>query len=149
MYGSLEGVLALAPALGAIGDETTPTNSEVDTWLNEGSALIDAALSGAGYVVPVARTAAAYPIFRGLGVLYATAYALRARGLDVVQGNQESRSELYLKDFRQRLDMLVAGDLTSQGVPLRTSPQTVRRGVRSFQLRRADGYSRDTLGITE
>jgi hypothetical protein len=149
MYGSLEGVLAIAPAVGEIDENSTPTSAQVDEWLNEGSALIDAALSGAGYVVPVSRTAAIYPAFRSLENLYATAYTLRARGLDMVQGQQESRSETYLKDFWSTLAGLVKMDLTSQGVPVRTSPSATRRGVRSMQLRRVDGYSKDTLGVTE
>lgn len=149
MYGSLDGVTAIAPAVGAISDDTTPTGAQVDEWLNEGSSLIDGALSGAGYVVPVVRTAAIYPVFRALANLYATAYTLRARGLDMVQGREESRSETYLNDFFSRLKTLAGQDLTGQGVPLKPSGTASRRGVRSVQLRRVDGFSGDTFGVTE
>jgi len=151
MYGSLDGIRAIAPAVGDITEDSTPTAAQVDSWLVEASSMIDGALSGAGYLVPVVRTAAAYPTIRALANLYATAYTLRARGLDMVQGQQESRSETYLKEFRTSLASLAKTDLTSQGVPLRDSPgaMPVRRGVRSMQLRRVDGYSEDSQGITE
>lgn len=150
MYGSIDGITALAPAVGVIDNDSTPTAAQVEEWLAEGGALINSALSAAGYAVPAVKTAAAYPILRSLETLYATAYTLRARGLDVVQGQQESRSELYLKDFHNRLKMLVASDLTAMGLTLRTSPTVAtRRGVRSMQLRRVDGYSAEYGATTD
>lgn len=150
MYGSIDGIMALAPAVGIIDNDSTPNTGQVEEWLSEGAALINSALAGAGYAVPVVRTAAGYPFLRSLENLYATAYTLRARGLDVVQGQQESRSEVYLKDFHNRLKMLVASDLTAMGLTLRTSPGVAtRRGVRSLQLRRVDGYSAQYGGQTD
>lgn len=150
MYGSIDGIMALTPAVGIIDNDSTPNTGQVEEWLAEGGALINGALAGAGYAVPVVRTAAGYPFLRSLENLYATAYTLRARGLDVVQGQQESRSEVYLKDFHSRLKMLVASDLTAMGLTLRTSPSVAtRRGVRSMQLRRVDGYSAAYGGQTD
>ncbi len=150
MYGSIDGIMALAPAVGVIDNDSTPNTGQVEDWLTEGAALINGALAGAGYTVPVVRTAGGYPFLRALENLYATAYTLRARGLDVVQGQQESRSELYLKDFHNRLKLLAGSDLTAMGLTLRTSPSAAtRRGVRSLQLRRVDGYSGKYGGTTE
>lgn len=150
MYGSIDGIMALAPAVGTIDNDSTPNTGQVEEWLSEGAALIHGALAGAGYAVPATRTAAVYPSLRALENLYAAAYTLRARGLDVVQGREESRSEIYLKDFFDRLKLLTSQDLTALGLILRTTPTVAtRRGVRSMQLRRVDGYSAAYSGLTD
>jgi hypothetical protein len=150
MYGSIDGIMALAPAVGTIDNDSTPNTGQVEEWLAEGAALIHGALAGAGYAVPAARTAAVYPSLRALENLYAAAYTLRARGLDVVQGREETRSEIYLKDFFDRLKILASQDLTALGLILRTTPTVAtRRGVRSMQLRRVDGYSAAYSGTTD
>ena len=140
-YGSISGINALAPALGDINEASTPNTTQAEDWLNEGYVYINNALSAQGYVVPVARTVACFPALRSLNNLYATAYALRARGMDAADGKGESRSENYLKDFFNRLKALAEQDLTAQGLTMRASGQIARRGIRSMQLRRVDGYS--------
>ena len=140
-YGSISGINALAPALGDINEASTPNTTQAEDWLSEGYTYINNALSGAGYVVPVARTVTCFPALRALNNLYATAYALRARGMDATDGRGESRSESYLKDFFNRLKALAEQDLTAQGLTLRSAGQIQRRGIRSMQLRRVDGYS--------
>ncbi len=145
-YGSIEGIEALSPAIGTIDVASTPTIDQCDEWLEDAYAIVNSAISAAGYVVPVEDAAGAYPVVRALCNLYATAYALRARGLDVVQGEEENRSDIYLKDFYTRLKGLVAMDLTNMGVTLRPSTTTKRRRIRSMQLRRVDGYSAYATG---
>ena len=61
--------------------------------------------------------------------------------MDATDGRGESRSESYLKDFFNRLKALAEQDLTAQGLTLRSAGQIQRRGIRSMQLRRVDGYS--------
>ena len=150
MYGSIDGIMAIAPAVGTIDNDSTPNTAQVEEWLTEGATLINSALSAAGYTVPALRTAAVYPSLRALNNLYAAAYTLRSRGLDVVQGREESRSEIYLKDFHSRLKLLASSHLTAMGLTLRTTPTVAkRRGVRSMQLRRVDGYSAEYSGQTD
>ena len=146
-YGSISGINALAPAIGDISETSTPNTTQAEDWLSEGYTYINNALSGAGYVVPVGNTVAAYPALRALNNLYATAYALRARGMDVTEGKGESRSESYLKDFFARLKALADQDLTAQGLTVRGSGQVQRRGIRSMQLRRVDGYSAEAAEV--
>lgn len=141
-YGSPEGVIAIVPAVGTIDEQSTPSSWQVEDWLTEGYSEINRALAGAGYTVPVSRSALLWPSLRALNDLYGAAYALRARGLDVVEGREESRSEEYLADFRRRLADLVGQDLTALGLSVRTSTTTPkRRRVRSLQMRRVDGFS--------
>lgn len=148
-YGSISGINALAPALGEIDEASTPNTTQAEDWLNEGYVYINNALAGAGYVVPVGRNVAAFPALRALNNLYATAYALRARGMDATDGKGESRSESYLKDFFNRLKALAEQDLTAQGLTMRGSGQIQRRGLRSMQLRRVDGYSAEANTVYE
>ena len=140
-YGSIGGVRSIVPAVGVLSVSTTPTTTQVTTWLTEGYSLINQTIAAAGYVVPVDGSVALYPSLTALNDLYGAAYVLRSRGMDVIQGEEESRSEMYLKDFFKRLATLASQDLTALGLTLRTSPAPVRRGVRTLQLRRVDGYS--------
>jgi len=144
-YGSVAGVEALIPAVAGSGFDgsSTPTSTEIDTWLDEGYSLINAALSGAGYSIPVSASADAYELLTALENLYGAAYALRAYGMETHHDEQENTSEVYLKDFRTRLKDLVAMDLTGMGVTLRpaSSSRTRIRRLRSLQTRRIDGYS--------
>ena len=145
-YGSETGVQAIVPAVGVQDNDSTPTDAQLAGWLAEGYSLINQTLAAAGYVIPVASSVALYPSLRALNDLYGAAYVLRSRGMDVVQGEEESRSEMYLKDFFRRLAMLATQDLTALGLTLRTSPTAARRGVRTLQLRRVDGYSATVEG---
>lgn len=140
-YGSADGVLAIVPALGSITNETTPTSDQVTAWLAEGHSEINRFLSAAGYVVPVSASADLYSSLTAMNNLYAAAYALRARGMDLTQGENELRSDQYLKDFYSRLKGLGNMDLTAMGLTQRAAPAKRRQRLRSVQLRRRDGYS--------
>lgn len=141
-YGSVAGVEAIVPALGTLDSSSTPTSTQVTAWLAEGYAKINAALSAAGYSIPVSA-ADALPLLRSLENLYGAAYALRARGMEISHDEEELRSETYLRDFRNQLLDLTKQDLTALGVTLRpaSNPAQRRRRLRSLQIRRIDGYS--------
>lgn len=147
-YGSADGVKAIVPAAAPSGfsTSTTPTLAQVTTWLEEGYSIINQYLSSANYVVPVSASADAYPSLTALNNLYAAAYVIAARGLDVVQGQTENRSKMFFDQFYARLEELVKQDLTDLGVTLRPAPATRRRRIRSLQLRRVDGYSYKATG---
>lgn len=140
-YGSANGVQAIVPAAGEFAADSTPTVDQVTIWLAEGHSEINRYLSAAGYVTPASAGAQVYPSLTALNDLYAAAYVLRARGLDITQGREENRSGIMLKDFFKRLEALVAQDLTALGLSLRPPENLKRRRVRSLQLRRVDGYS--------
>ena len=147
MYGTANGVSALLPGVG-LDYNSTPDAPGVETWLGEGAAEIDVALSSAGYVVPVTQGAIVYKRLAALNNLYAAAYALRARGLDVLIGESEMRSDVWLREFREGLAALSASDLTGAGVSQREIVGQPRRHVRTIQMRRVDGYS-NGYGVTE
>lgn len=145
-YGSVAGVQAIVPAY-RITAESNPSQAQVEAWLDEGRAEIERYIAGAGYVVPVEASAAAYASLTAANNLYGAAYVLRSRGIDPASGEQQSSSEAYLKDFYRRLDNLVAMDLTLLGLSVlpTPSPNTTTRRINSLHMVRIDGYNPDGL----
>lgn len=148
-YGSAAGVQAIIPAVGTVSTTTTPTTAQQTVWLAEGYSEINRYLAAAGYGVPATADAAIYATLTALNDLYAAAYTLRARGMDVIQGREENRSETMLKDFFSRLKTLAGQDLTALGLSFRTGATLRRRRVRTMQIRRVDGYSGAYEGAVE
>jgi hypothetical protein len=138
-YGTAAGVEALLPAIGKLGTGSTPKLAAVQSWLDQGSAIIDRTLAGAGYTVPVLSTATCYPELTALNELYGAAYAMMARSLDTVQGTDENRSAQWLQMFTDRLAALVLGTLPD--VPVAPVTTTTGRRMRFTQLKKVDGYS--------
>lgn len=145
-YGSVSGIEAMVPQVGPIGVESTPTETEAESWLDEGAAVIDRYISSAGYTIPISSSATLYTELQMLNNLYASAQVLIARGLDTVQGTSESRSDQWLARFYEQLDMIAKSDLTAAGATA-TSTGT-RRRIRTLQIRRIDGYSGEFEGNT-
>ena len=139
-YGTTAGVEALVPAVGLFYGDTLPTREQVEAWLDQGAAVINRTLSGAGYVTPVANTSAVYPELTALNELYAAAYVVMARGLDTVSGQNENRSGVWMQQFQDRLDALAATALPD--VPTTGATSTASRRFRTTAVKRVDGYSR-------
>lgn len=141
-YGSLSGVSALIPGAGDFNTTSTPTDSEVTTWLSQGYSRINRELSAKGYQIPVVNTAAVYGELSGLNNTYAQIRVLRALGLDIIQGTEQNKAEQLQAEFDEQLDKLACSDLTNAGVAVAAaSTGKRRRGISSVQLRRVDGYS--------
>jgi hypothetical protein len=146
VYGTPEGVAALIPGAHTSNPSTLlPADTEVQAWIAEGASQVNVALATAGYVVPVENNEAlVWPTLAALVNLYAAAYVMRARGLDTLLGETETRSEVWLRDFWNRLNGLVgAGSLVGVGVALIPAASVTAGGtrVRTLQMRRIDGYS--------
>ncbi len=144
-YGSVAGVAAIVPHTVAVNQSTSPTDAQVTTWLAEGYARINRVIASAGYSVPIGASADVYGELTALNNLYAAAYSLRARGLDIMNGEEESRSEVWLKSFNDQLKELADSNLAAVGATVATGETSggipARRRIRSMQLRRIDGYS--------
>ncbi len=138
-YGTTLGVEALVPAVGPLDGSNTPAVQQVEAWLDQGAAVINRTLAGAGYAVPVLDTSLVYPELTALNELYAAAYALMARGLDTVAGSEENRSAVWMQQFHDRLGALAATALPD--VPV--TPVTTQAGarLRTTRIKRVDGYS--------
>lgn len=146
-YGSSTGVEALVPAVGTIDANSTPTLDQVNTWLAESAAMIDAVLAGAGYSLPVSDSAtAALAYLAALNNLYAAGQTLRARGLDSLSGQTENRSGGLMREFQSGLNGLRSADLTALGMSVQTGASVKRRRIRTLQARRVDGYGDSSSG---
>lgn len=145
-YASAAGVASRIPGVGLTAI-STPDSGQVDTWLAQGAAIIDRKLAGAGYATPVGASALLYPELVALNELYAAAQALRARALDSVTGAGEMRSDVWLREFWQSLNDMARSDLTGAGVAQSVVVGMRPRGMRTTQLRRIDGYSRNTYPL--
>lgn len=144
-YGTVAGVSALVPHSVAVGQVTSPTDAQVTTWLAEGYSRINRVIASAGYSVPVGATADLYGELTALNNLYAGAYALRSRGIDTMNGEEESRSEVWLKSFNDQLKEIAESNLAAVGATIAAGETSAgmpsRRRIRTLQMRRVDGYS--------
>lgn len=143
-YGSTAGVSALLPVIGTLSGTSTPTSSQVSTWLVEASAIIDRHVTGAGFSAPVAASATLYSELGALANLYAAAQSVMARSIDNLSGEPEDRATMWLERFYAQLKDIAGSDLSMLGATVLPAPATAgsgRRRVRTLQMRRVDGYS--------
>jgi hypothetical protein len=94
---------------------TCPSLSEVNTWLTGGCAVINARLAGHGYSA-IPATSAAYDLAVAANALYAAWMAERSRISARISAEERTRADMFYKDFKFHLDMLVEMDLSRTGV---------------------------------
>lgn len=141
-YGSEAGVEGInAHMIGGYTASTTPTSTQVATWLTQGAATLDAAIARAGYTTPVASTVAGYQILVRLNDLYAAACAEQSVNISTAGPGEETRSEKLWKQYKTELNDLLTGDLTLLGLSLTVSTASPRKRIRSLPLRHYDGYA--------
>ena len=136
-YGSVDGVEAHVPTIGNIGNATVPTSSQVVTWLQEASAIIDRMLTTAGYTTPVASTSANYNELVGLANLYAAARTLQSRNIETPTAEATARWQVMLEEFYSRLTAISTSTLTGVASVDSGAGATPRR-VRTFRSVRVD-----------
>ena len=151
-YGSTTGVSALLPVIGTLSGSSTPTSSQVTTWLTEASAIIDRHVTGAGFTAPVSASATLYSELGALANLYAAAQAVMARSVDNLSGESEDRATMWLERFYAQLKEIASSDLSLLGATAIANPSSAgsgRRRIRTLQMRRVDGYSAAVGAIEE
>ena len=138
-YGSVTGVARINSHLaGGYSVSSTPTAAAVTEWLEQGNAAVDMTLAKAGYSIPVASTAAVYPVIVRLNNLYAAACAEQSTNIGL--GDAETRSNKLWAQYKDELASLLDGDLTLVGLS-RANTAPAMRYMRSKELRRRDGYA--------
>jgi hypothetical protein len=141
-YGSEQGVEGInAHMIGGYTASTTPSSTQVATFLAQGASMIDTTLQRAGYAVPVLASATCYLAVVRLNDLFAAACAEQAVNISDAMPGQTTRSDKLWKAYEQELTYLLDGDLTTVGVPLSTTAAAPQRRVRSLPLRHYDGYA--------
>jgi hypothetical protein len=113
-YATVQEVHAWAPALFNRND--APSDPDVRMWLADGAAMIDIALKGRGYNVPVASTADAYNVLRNLNAKYAAAQAWHSRMVSAAAPGATTQGDKLEALFKNGLKALLDGDLSGMGL---------------------------------
>lgn len=104
--------------LGNLPDFTqssSPTLTQVDSWLSSGCAVINSFLASHGYgAIPAG--AAAYGVAQQANALYAAWMAERSRINARVSADERTRADMLKKDMEYHLDLLKMMDLSQAGV---------------------------------
>jgi|GEM_PF-5297053 len=140
-YGSEDGVEAInAHVVGGYTASTTPTSTQIATYLADGYAYLNMRLAQAGYNAPASSGTTAYDVLARLNNLYAAACAEEAVNLSTAGLAEESRSQRLWRRFNEELTSFLAGDLTLIGLST-AEGAPARRQLRSLVPRRRDGYA--------
>lgn len=97
------------------GASTSPTATAVNSWISTGSAIINTKLASRGYDA-IGTSSGAYGVATQINALYAAWWAERSLLSSRVSKMENSRSDLFKKDFYDLLDMLCEMDLSQMGV---------------------------------
>ena len=95
---------------------TSPTLTEVNSWLTSGCAIIESRLSSAGYSVPPSATTAVYGWLAELNTNYAVSRAEMSRTNIILGMGERTRGQLFEKAFWEGLDRLLKMDLSIAGL---------------------------------
>jgi hypothetical protein len=114
-YGSASGTAALCTALtsacnGAFGENTTPTETQVLAFLDDGSALMDAEMSQHGFTTPVTASLVV-PVLDPIAEYYAAALAESPQNVNRSdwQGVSESSKPTHWMDlYRDAMDRILS-----------------------------------------
>jgi hypothetical protein len=105
----------------AFSTTTRPTLAQVEQFIEQRSALLNACLSGAGYTVPVvfATHPAAWNVLAYYAVMGAAGdveLTMRSAGYDAE--DQNKRENKFLKEFDKACAYIASGSFAALGVPL-------------------------------
>lgn len=95
---------------------TSPTLTQVNSWLSSGCAAINARYGGA-----IPATSNAYELARQANALFAAWFAERSRVNTRVAANERTRADMFKRDFDAVIEMLDLLDYDELGVDAGTS----------------------------
>lgn len=110
-------------------ESSCPTIQQVKGWLSTGCSIIEARLSGAGYSVPVGKSAGAYDWISDLNALFAAARAEMSRSNVTLGPGERTRGQVFEEMFWKGIDDLTEHDLTSLGVDRASRGQMYAGGI--------------------
>lgn len=119
-YASASDVAALCQSLlgpnANFTTSTSPTLTEVSSWLSGGCAILEAKIASRGYAIPVTAATTAYDWIKDLNALYAAAKAESSRTAATVSVTERTRGQVFMKDFWDQLKQLISVDMTMMGL---------------------------------
>lgn len=124
-YASSSDVGILSPHLLAgasdFSSSSSPTQTAVNSWLSSGSAIINAKLASKGYS-SIGATSGAYGIAQQTNALYGAWMAEISLVSARVAKSENTRADMFKKNFWDLLDMLCELDLSNMGVGRGNAP---------------------------
>jgi len=119
-YASASDVAALTPQLlggeANFGPSTSPTDTEVETWLSTGCGILEGHLESWGYDPPPGSATAAWSFLKHLNALYAAAQAELSRMNVSLSPEERTRAEYLDERFWNELERLRKMDLSAMGL---------------------------------
>ena len=101
--------------LTTFSESSSPTSDQVTNWLSSGCAIINTRLAAAGYA-PIPTSSVAYDLARQINALFAAWMAERSKTLGTTQAGENTRADMFKKDYQALLDMMLDIDLANAGV---------------------------------
>lgn len=123
-------------------DNTNPTLTDIEGWIEDGADHIDTVLYSRGYASPVPETSTVYGIVHRLNTYYVVAQAEYARTNVIVGPGERTRGAQFEKMFQDGLVMLFERDLTLAGVSTVSEQASIYVGGISKATKL--GYEQDT-----
>lgn len=105
----------LLGAASGFDTSTSPTLTQVNTWLSSGCALINSIVGGRGFSA-IPQSSVAYEFAMQANAQFAAWMAERSRTLATVQVTERTRADMFKRDFNDSLDLLKVIDLGRLGV---------------------------------
>lgn len=124
-YASASDVANLCPHLlegaSSFSASTTPTSNAVTTWLDTGEAIINTALATHGYDA-IGTGSGVYAWVRSINANFGAWQAERSLLSARVSKMENTRSDLFKRDFNDGLEMLCKLDLSQMGIGRSKAP---------------------------
>ena len=118
-YASASDVAALCRNLlgpeSNFSDATSPNQSQVNSWISSGCALVNANLATRGYG-SLTQGTAAWDMAKDVTALYAAWMAERSRTLTRVTSDERTRADMFKRDYQDLLKQMMALDLSTLNV---------------------------------
>lgn len=131
-YASASDVAQYTPNLlddGEFTETSKPSRNAVARYLTAGDALIDTALAGAGYSVPIGAAATVYNFVVDLSALYAAAQAELSRVSARIAAQERTRYQVFMDAFTDGLTTLTDMDLSRSGVTRASAGKLYAGGI--------------------
>lgn len=96
-------------------DATSPTQTQINSWISSGCAVINANLASRNYGA-IPQSSPAWEMARDINALYAAWMAERSRTLTRITADERTRADMFKRDYKEQLDALMVLDMSALGV---------------------------------
>ena len=124
---------------------SSPTDTHVNNWLDQGYSTINTVLNSLGYMTPAASSATIYYRLVNLNTLYAAAFAELSRINVTLAPGERTRGQVFMQMFEDGLSELSNMDLSTVGISADTAMGTMYVGGISIADKEANEDDTDRV----